>query len=317
MKTKACKQCGKAFVQEMRGREKLFCSRKCKNDWWNAHPKPVARNICARCGQLFYSKHVNQPYCGRECYNMVRFHGATRLKPEKLEELQKQLITPVHCRTCGILVDQAIRSDQRVFCSKKCQRRWDYLQNHDKMQPLPEDEEKREFARLRKQGLAYGKIATILGKSKSTVKWWGVRYYPPEGQVLFSQMGPSRIIKKKDDWRGRLNFHEETGEPKQRRIFLVCGKTDYTHGLENLYAIIRYRLGANPFDGDLYVFCGSENKKLITVEWIDGGFCIGSRRVHGGTYPWPPKKLGQTMEITEEDLRLLLSFSPKKFVQTP
>ena len=312
METRPCKQCGKAIDQNAYTREKLYCSKKCSNDWWNAHPKPVERCICARCGQLFYASHINQQYCGRECYNMVRWYGAARLSPEKLEELRKQLIPPAHCRICGILIDKTLMPGRRVFCSKQCEYQWEYQRRHGKMRPLPEDEEKQEFARLRKQGLSYSEIGAILGKKEVTVRGWGSRYYPPEGQAAFNEMVEVRIIKSKDDWRGYLNPARETEEPKRRRIFLICGKTDYSRGMENLYAIIRYRLGANPFDGNLYVFCGRGNKKLITVEWISGGFCFGSRRVQGGTYPWPPKKLGKSMEITEEDFQVLLSFLPKK-----
>ena len=62
-----------------------------------------------------------------------------------------------------------------------------------------------------------------------------------------------------------MSFHEETGESRQRRIFLVCGKTDYSHGLENLYAIIRF-LACRRVTKEPWLFKGKSKEKILFHE---------------------------------------------------
>ena len=79
----------------------------------------------------------------------------------------------------------------------------------------------------------------------------------------------------------RLAAENLSPKPPQR-ILLVCGITHVSRGLENLLAVIRYRLHADPLGGDLFVFCGTGYKTLVTLEWDGGGLRIAKRRVDVG-----------------------------------
>jgi hypothetical protein len=92
-----------------------------------------------------------------------------------------------------------------------------------------------------------------------------------------------------------------------QRVFLVC-PARIPQGLENMLAVIRYRLRADLFSGDIYAFCDQTRKVLLTIEWDGGGLCIFRRRSQCGTYPWPPKRLGPLVEISKEDLEVLVAF---------
>ena len=72
-----CEQCGKLLskgVAASRGGivTQRFCSTKCKNAWWKAHPdktegdKQLTRT-CATCGKTF-TTYKDSKYCSRACY---------------------------------------------------------------------------------------------------------------------------------------------------------------------------------------------------------------------------------------------------------
>ena len=76
--TKSCKHCGKAVLQNAVGKEKKFCSDKCRMAWWNSHQDSVNRKAyytltCKNCGKEFESYgNKKRKYCSRECYTAAR-----------------------------------------------------------------------------------------------------------------------------------------------------------------------------------------------------------------------------------------------------
>lgn len=73
-----CRQCGKPIMQHKGRKAKYFCSDRCRNAWWNAHPEKVQRKayyrlICQYCGKEFVSYgNKNRKYCSRLCYANAR-----------------------------------------------------------------------------------------------------------------------------------------------------------------------------------------------------------------------------------------------------
>ena len=72
-----CEQCGKVLVKGVAASRggiltQRFCSTKCKNAWWKAHPgkaegdKQLTRT-CAICGKTF-TTYKDSKYCSRACY---------------------------------------------------------------------------------------------------------------------------------------------------------------------------------------------------------------------------------------------------------
>ncbi len=72
-----CEQCGKVLVKGVAASRggiltQRFCSTKCKNAWWKAHPgkaegdKQLTRT-CAICGKTF-TTYKDSKYCSRSCY---------------------------------------------------------------------------------------------------------------------------------------------------------------------------------------------------------------------------------------------------------
>ena len=76
-----CKCCGKPIVQPNGTRPKIFCSDKCRMNWWNSHRDEVRKKAvynyrCECCGKLFQAYgNKHRKYCGRSCYVKSRFGG--------------------------------------------------------------------------------------------------------------------------------------------------------------------------------------------------------------------------------------------------
>ena len=64
-----CRQCGKPILQVKGRKAKCFCSDKCRNAWWNAHPEKVQR-------KAYY--HLTCEYCGKE---FISYGNWKRMKP--------------------------------------------------------------------------------------------------------------------------------------------------------------------------------------------------------------------------------------------
>ena len=72
------RRCGKPVMQHKGRKAKYFCSDRCRNAWWNAHPEKVQRKAyyrlaCRFCGKEFVSYgNKNRKYCSRLCYADAR-----------------------------------------------------------------------------------------------------------------------------------------------------------------------------------------------------------------------------------------------------
>ena len=78
----SCRNCGREVPQNPGRKPKIFCSDRCRNDWWNKNRALVrhknGRQVpCPVCGRLFevYGSH-KQKYCSHGCYIKARFGGA-------------------------------------------------------------------------------------------------------------------------------------------------------------------------------------------------------------------------------------------------
>ena len=73
-----CRQCGKPILQAKGRKAKYFCSDRCRNAWWNAHPEKVQRKAyyrltCQFCGKEFVIYgNKNRKYCSRLYYADAR-----------------------------------------------------------------------------------------------------------------------------------------------------------------------------------------------------------------------------------------------------
>lgn len=76
--TSVCKNCGKPIRSMPKCKPRVFCSDKCRFEWWKHNKSAVshktnAQYICAVCGKEF-TLHRTRPgkYCSRACYDIAR-----------------------------------------------------------------------------------------------------------------------------------------------------------------------------------------------------------------------------------------------------
>lgn len=68
-----CKNCGLKIKSIKGKKKKIFCSDKCRMQWWNSHIKEVKKAyytiVCKCCGEAFKAYGNNQRiYCSHNCY---------------------------------------------------------------------------------------------------------------------------------------------------------------------------------------------------------------------------------------------------------
>ena len=74
-----CKHCGVPLVQLPNGRNKVFCSDKCRYAWWDKNREKMQRRAvypitCAGCGVVFESYgNRGRKYCTHKCYVASRW----------------------------------------------------------------------------------------------------------------------------------------------------------------------------------------------------------------------------------------------------
>lgn len=72
-----CPQCGAVLERGGMGRPKKFCSKKCRDAYWNEHAKENRNGeptVCKHCGREFYPRAgKKQKYCSQSCYLAARY----------------------------------------------------------------------------------------------------------------------------------------------------------------------------------------------------------------------------------------------------
>ena len=76
-----CQNCGAEIMQTPGAKKMKFCSKECRQLWWNSHlylvhQKAVYHFQCLNCGKPFTAYgNSKRKYCTHECYISHRFGG--------------------------------------------------------------------------------------------------------------------------------------------------------------------------------------------------------------------------------------------------
>lgn len=89
------------------------------------------------------------------------------------------------------------------------------------------------------------------------------------------------------------------------RIHVRPGRTDMRKQIDGLATLVESVMGKGPFSGDLFLFCGRDMTMLKALYWDRNGFCLWSKRLEKGTFPWPRDET-ETVEWSSEELGMLL-----------
>jgi transposase len=91
-----------------------------------------------------------------------------------------------------------------------------------------------------------------------------------------------------------------------KAVYLACGKTDMRKSINGLAAVVECSFKLDPFDGALFVFCNRARDRIKILEWDTDGFWLYFKRLEKGHFRWPNADDGATMDLSSEELEVLL-----------
>lgn len=91
--------------------------------------------------------------------------------------------------------------------------------------------------------------------------------------------------------------------------YLACGATDMRKSINGLAAIVEGSFHLDPFAGSLFVFCNRNHDRLKILEWDGDGFWLHFKRLERGRFRWPAEGDTRTMNLSGEELGILLGGS--------
>ena len=94
-----------------------------------------------------------------------------------------------------------------------------------------------------------------------------------------------------------------------KACYLACGATDMRKSINGLAVIVEGSFRLDPFAGSLYVFCNLKRDRLKILEWDGDGFWLHFKRLEKGHFRWPGEGDTKTMDLSGEELGILLGGS--------
>ena len=94
-----------------------------------------------------------------------------------------------------------------------------------------------------------------------------------------------------------------------RKVVIITGRTDMRKGIDSLVSTVRLNYGLDPIEvGTLFLFCGKKKSRLKALVYEGDGFCLVTKRLNDGFFPWPSTPNEARKLTLEEYDRLLLGF---------
>ncbi len=89
-------------------------------------------------------------------------------------------------------------------------------------------------------------------------------------------------------------------------IYLACGYTDMRKSINGLCEIVQSEFNLDPFVTAYFVFCNRQKNRLKILTWEENGFWLHFKRLEQGRFTWPEVGEESTMNLTSEELNLLI-----------
>jgi transposase len=93
----------------------------------------------------------------------------------------------------------------------------------------------------------------------------------------------------------------------EKKVYLACGGTDMRKSINGLSAIVENSFKLDPFDEAAFVFCNRSRDRVKILEWDGDGFWLYFKRLEKGHFRWPTVGEEATMNLTGEELSVLLN----------
>ena len=95
--------------------------------------------------------------------------------------------------------------------------------------------------------------------------------------------------------------------PPGAKVHLAHGCTAMRKGIDGLTMLVQHLLRQDPFSGHLFVFRGRKARFVKIVFWDGTGFCLFTKRLERGLFPWPISgEPARTLALTAAELSMLI-----------
>ncbi len=92
---------------------------------------------------------------------------------------------------------------------------------------------------------------------------------------------------------------------KANNIVIACGHTDMRKAIDGLSALVEQSFKLNPYENNLYLFCGRRRDRIKALYWQGDGFLLLYKRLESGAFQWP-RDAQEVRNISKQELRWLL-----------
>ncbi|MGX7105671.1 IS66 family insertion sequence element accessory protein TnpB [Globicatella sanguinis] len=72
-----------------------------------------------------------------------------------------------------------------------------------------------------------------------------------------------------------------------KRYYIMTGRTDLRKEVDSLAALVQNDYQLNPFEKNLFLFCGSRLDRFKALYWDGQGFWLLYKRYESGRIHWP------------------------------
>jgi transposase len=93
--------------------------------------------------------------------------------------------------------------------------------------------------------------------------------------------------------------------PGPVRVLVATRPVDFRKGMFGLAALVKERLGSDPFSGIIYVFRSKRADRVKLLFWDGSGVCLFAKRLERGKFCWPRIEDG-VMRLSAAQLSALL-----------
>lgn len=88
-------------------------------------------------------------------------------------------------------------------------------------------------------------------------------------------------------------------------VYLALGSTDMRKGIDGLSVLVAKHLDADPFSGDVFVFCNRQRTAIKMIVWDRNGFWVFHKRLERQRFRWPRTE-ADVLRIEPRELNWLL-----------
>ena len=88
-------------------------------------------------------------------------------------------------------------------------------------------------------------------------------------------------------------------------LYLRSSSTDMRKRGNSLAFLVQSEMELNPFQKNLFLFCGRTRKILKVLVWDTNGFWELTKKLESGTYCWPGNTQ-EAMQVSREEVVLML-----------